>query len=60
MACCGHGRPEQAYVVLVPPERWKPGLDPWHYREDQKQTLSGEDALAWFAEHGVGPAEQGG
>jgi hypothetical protein len=53
-ACCGHGRAEEATVTVVDGE-WSYGRDPSGWSDLDKRTLTGEEALAFFAERGCGP-----
>jgi hypothetical protein len=54
-ACCGHGRPEEAYVTVILEGSWSPGMNPWDFTDAQKRTLYGEEALRWFERLGRGP-----
>jgi hypothetical protein len=50
-ACCGHGDPNEAYVVIGGPaaDTWGGMFPPIEI------VLRGPIALAWFADFGVGP-----
>ena len=59
-ACCGHSIPHPteemgggAYVVVAP--GYRPNTSCATIPPHHRQTLRGEQALAWFAERGVGP-----
>jgi hypothetical protein len=58
LACCGHGRPAEAYVTLVEGD-WQYGRSPSDYPDDAKRTLTGVEALRFFRERGVGPRFSG-